>query len=212
MGVSKGLILKDGSRVPGATSILNLLSKDFLVPWANKLGKQQIDVQEYVDQAAKQGELIHLILDSHIMKEEIDLDKYSDEEIRIGEEAFNRYMEWERNHTIEFPEVEKELVSETYRYGGKLDFYCLLDGKWTIIDFKTSNKINIDQKIQVSSYENLVRENGLKVEQLLILNVGKTDGFKLQVEEIPFKDSTKYFKMFTKLIDVYYLKKELEWK
>ena len=206
------LQLKNGTYVPGSTTILGLLDKPFLVPWANKLGKQQIDVQEYVDQAAKQGELIHLILDSHIMKEEIDLDKYSDEEIRIGEEAFNRYMEWERNHTIEFPEVEKELVSETYKYGGKLDFYCLLDGKWTIIDFKTSNKISIDQKIQVSSYENLVRENGLKVEQLLILNVGKTDGFKLQVEEIPFKDSTKYFKMFTKLIDVYYLKKELEWK
>ena len=192
------LQLKNGTYVPGSTTILGLLDKPFLVPWANKLGKQQIDVQEYVDQAAKQGELIHLILDSHIMHEEIDLDKYSDEEIRIGEEAFNRYMEWERNHTIEFPEVEKELVSETYKYGGKLDFYCLLDGKWTIIDFKTSNKISIDQKIQVSSYENLVRENGLKVEQLLILNVGKTDGFKLQVEEIPFKDSTKYFKMFTK--------------
>lgn len=206
------LQLKNGTYVPGSTTILNLMSKDFLVPWANKLGKQQIDVQEYVDQAAKQGELIHLILDSHIMHEEIDLDKYSDEEIRIGEEAFNRYMEWERNHTIEFPEVEKELVSETYKYGGKLDFYCLLDGKWTIIDFKTSNKISIDQKIQVSSYENLVRENGLKVEQLIILNVGKTYDFKLQVEEIPFKDSTKYFKMFTKLIDVYYLKKELEWK
>ena len=102
------LQLKNGTYVPGSTTILGLLDKPFLVPWANKLGKQQIDVQEYVDQAAKQGELIHLILDSHIMKEEIDLDKYSDEEIRIGEEAFNRYMEWERNHTIEFPEVEKE--------------------------------------------------------------------------------------------------------
>ena len=206
------LQLKDGAFVPGATTILKLLDKPFLVKWANKLGKEGKDCDEVRDQAAQMGTLIHEIIQSHLTKTEITIDeKYTDDDIANAEKAFARYMEWEANHTIENVEIEKELVSETYRYGGYLDVYCKVDGYWSIIDIKTSKKIGTEQAIQVSAYEQLVRENNLPVDRLYIVNVGKLDNSKLEVMEIARDKSSKYFKLFKQLVDVYYTKKEIGW-
>ena len=54
-------------------------------------------------------------------------------------------------------------------------------------------------------------ENNLPVDNIMILNLGKEDNSKLQVKEISKGDMTKYFKMFTKLLDVYYTRKEIGW-
>ena len=205
------LKLKDGTIVPGATTILKLLDKPFLVKWANNLGKKNIDVTTYVNQTANLGKLIHSILESHLLKQEIDLSNYTDEEINLAELAFNRYMTWEMNHTLEDVKVEYELVSETYKYGGILDIYCKLDGEYTIIDIKTSKQVNVEQEIQVSSYEQLVRENNLKVDRLLIINLGKELNSQLEVVEIARDKSSKYFKFFKQLVDLYYTKKEIGW-
>lgn len=205
------LRLKDGTIVPGATTIVGQLDKPFLVSWANRLGKEGKDVAEYTKQKAKLGTLIHTIIQSHLLRRELDVSAYTDDELSCGDKAYLRYLEWEKQHTIEEVEIEKELVSELYKYGGYLDLYCKLDGKYTVIDIKTSKTISIDQEIQVSSYAQLLMENNLPIDNIMILNLGKEDNSKLQVKEINKGDMTKYFKMFTKLLDVYYTRKEIGW-
>lgn len=205
------LRLKDGTIVPGATTIVGQLDKPFLVSWANRLGKEGKDVAEYTKQKAKLGTLIHTIIQSHLLRRELDVSAYTDDELSCGDKAYLRYLEWEKQHTIEEVEIEKELVSELYKYGGYLDLYCKLDGKYTVIDIKTSKNISIDQEIQVSSYAQLLMENNLPIDNIMILNLGKEDNSKLQVKEINKGDMTKYFKMFTKLLDVYYTRKEIGW-
>jgi len=205
------LRLKDGTIVPGATTIVGQLDKPFLISWANRLGKEGKDVEEYKKQKAKLGTLIHNIIQSHLLQRELDVSAYNDDELSCGDKAYFRYLEWEKQHTIEEVEVEKELVSELYKYGGYLDLYCKLDGKYTVIDIKTSKSISIDQEIQVSSYAQLLMENNLPIDNIMILNLGKEDNSKLQVKEISNGDMIKYFKMFTKLLDVYYTKKEIGW-
>ena len=205
------LRLKDGTIVPGATTIVGQLDKTFLVKWANKLGKEGKDVEEYTKQKARLGTLIHNIIQSHLLQRELDISAYSDDELSCGDKAYFRYLEWEKQHTIEEVEIEKELVSELYKYGGYLDLYCKLDGKYTVIDIKTSKNISIDQEIQVSSYAQLLMENNLPIDKIMILNLGKEDNSKLQVKEISKSDMVKYFKMFIKLLDVYYTKKEIGW-
>lgn len=214
MAVDKAIELKlsDGTPVPGSTTILKQLDKPFLVKWANKLGKEGKDVTEYVNNSAKLGTLIHSIVESHLLKQEIDVSNYTDDELTLAELAFGRYMAWENQHTIENVEVEKVLVSETYKYGGSIDIYCKLDGVYTVIDLKTSKSVSLDQEIQVSSYEQLVRENDLLVDRLLIVNLGKEATSKLNVVEITRNKSSKYFKLFKQLLDVYYTKKEIGWK
>ena len=209
---SRTLKLKDGTIVPGATKILKQLSKDFLITWANNLGKKGIDYNECVSHSAVVGDIIHTIIQSHLLHIPVDISTYDPQDLLEAEKAFNRYMEWEKQHTIEFVEVEKELVSETYKFGGYLDIYCRLDGEWTIIDIKTSKKIYEEQKVQVSSYEQLVRENNLKVDRLLVLNTGKLEDSVLQVEEISKDQASKYFKAFKVFLDLYYTRKEIGWK
>lgn len=204
------LKLKDGTVVPGATTILKLLDKPFLVKWANKLGKQGIDVETYVNATAKTGELVHKIIESHLTKTPVELNDYSEEEIRLAELAFDRYMSWESQHILEEVEIEKEVVSEIYRYGGFIDIYCKLDGEYTVIDIKTSKLISDEQYLQISSYEQLLRENNYKVDKIMILNLGKLEDSVLQIGELSLGKASKYFKVFKTLVDVYYAKKELE--
>ena len=206
------LTLKDGTKVPGATTITGQLSAPFLVKWANNLGKQSIDVSEYTKNRARQGELIHMIIQSHLLKTEVDLSKYSENEIILAEKAFWRYVDWEEEHIIEDVEVEKELVSELYKYGGFLDIYCKVDGKYTVIDIKTSKDIDFSQKMQVSSYVQLLRENNLPVEQYMILNTGKQIDSDLQIYFLNEGEVVKYCKVFNQLVELYHIRKEIGWK
>ena len=206
------LLLKDGTKVPGSTTITGQLGNPFLTKWANNLGKQGIDVTTYTTNRARQGELIHMIIQSHLTKCEVDLSKYSENEIILAEQAFGRYLEWEKEHLIENVEVEKELVSEIYKYGGFLDLYCQIDGKWTVIDIKTSKDIGLDQKLQVSSYVQLLKEYNLPVEQYMILNTGKQIDSDLQIYFLSEGEVIKYCKLFNKLVELYHIRKEMGWK
>ena len=206
------LHLQDGTKVPGATTITGQLGSPFLTKWANDLGKQNIDVTEYTTNRARQGELIHTIIQSHLLKTEVDLSKYSENEIILAEKAFWRYVDWEEEHIIENVEVEKELVSELYKYGGFLDIYCKVDDKYTVIDIKTSKDIGLDQKLQVSSYVQLLRENNLPVEQYMILNTGKQIDSELQIYYLSESEVVKYCKVFNKLVELYHIRKEIGWK
>lgn len=205
------LVLKDGTKVPGVTTITGQLDKPFLVKWANNLGKKGIDCDEIRTNKAKIGTMIHNIIESHLLKQELDISIYNDEELEIGDEAYSRYFDWELNHLVECVEVEKELVSEAYKFGGILDVYCKLDGLWTIIDIKTSKSIGDEMKLQVSAYDQLARENNLPVDMILIINVGKEHNSQLEVCQVANDKIAGYFKFFTKLLDLYYCKKEIGW-
>lgn len=203
------LCLKDGTHVPGATTIAGMLDKPFLVKWANKLGKQGIDVTEYVTATAKKGTLIHEIVESHILHKEIDLSNFTDAEIHEAEKAFYKYLEWEKLHEVEKIEIELGLVSEEYKYCGIIDFYCKLDGKYTIVDFKTSKSISNEHFLQVSSYVQLLKENNYPVDQIMVLNIPRDDTIDFKTEYMKLESCEVYFEMFKNLLNVYYLKKRL---
>ena len=207
------LVLKDGTKVPGATTICGQLDKPFLVKWANKLGKQGIDVTEYTNSTATLGTLIHTIIESHITKTPVDLTDYKEEDIQNAEYFFfNNYMLWEKQHKVEPIFCEQSLVSEIYKFGGIIDFYCKLDDKYTVIDFKTSKHISDEHILQVSSYVQLLKENGYEVEQLLILDVKKEKDSPLEEKLLQADEVDDYWNLFKILIDVYWAKKKLKWK
>ena len=64
--------LLDKSIVPGVTTILNVLSKPALVPWANKLGLQGIEVGKYVDALGEIGTLAHLMVENYLNTKMVD--------------------------------------------------------------------------------------------------------------------------------------------
>lgn len=201
--------LADGTRVPGATTITGLLNKPHLVRWANKLGLEGIDSSKYTDEAAAVGTLAHALVQAHLQGETLDTTMFSPTQVDLAENAVLSYLEWEKRHKIEPLICEVPMVSEKLRYGGTVDCYCRLDGVPTLIDFKTGKAIYDEYFVQVSGYKNLLLEHGYPVERVQILRIGRdeTEGF----EERAIASTDRYFQIFTNLLNVYYLKKELGW-
>ena len=110
--------LKDGTRVPGVTTVLNVLNKPALVPWANKMGLQGIDTTKYVDAAALAGTAAHAMIQAHLTGEVFDGTSYPQDLLSLAENGFIKYLDWEKGHKIEDVHSELQLVSERWRYGG----------------------------------------------------------------------------------------------
>ena len=92
---------------------------------------------------------------------------------------------------------EKKLVGE--EYGGTLDWYGEIDGKLTILDFKTSKDFNASMFLQLSAYTHLIEEySSYKVEQvaILILNY-KNPKFKFKI--LSKEEIEPYFGVFNDL-------------
>lgn len=200
--------LADGKRVPGTTTITGLLNKPQLIAWANRLGLEGIDSNKYRDEAANIGTLAHAMIQAHLQLEDLGMDNYSARDIGLAENALISYWEWEARHDIEPIFCEVPMVSENYRYGGTVDCYCVLDGKKTLLDFKTGKAIYPEMFYQLAAYTNLLRENGHEVEQCKILRIGRDEieGF----EEKTIVDTSKQFDLFKNLLNVYYLQKEIK--
>ena len=212
-GVSKAHVrykTSDGRIVPGATTVTGLLNKPFLVRWANQLGLEGIDSSTYTDEAAKTGTLAHAMIQADLTGEQLDYNQYSPLQVSLAENACLSYFEWKKQHEIVPIHCEKQFVSDRLGYGGTVDCYCMLDGKATLLDFKTSKAIYEDYFVQLAAYAELLREAGLPVEETRILRVGRdeTEGF----EERKVTDTRKWFEIFQHLLGIYYLKKELGWK
>jgi len=203
--------LKDGTRVPGATTVLGVLNKgDGLIHWAWDLGMQGIDWRKYRDATADVGTLAHYLVEQHLRGEEPDLSTYSQEFIDKAYNSFRKYLDWEKENDVETIFVESPLVSEKYKYGGTIDCYAKVNGKLTLLDLKTSKAIYPTMIMQLAAYRKLLLEHGYKVQKTMILRIGRTEeeGFEVHVG----KKLNKYWKIFQNCLNIYNLKKELKIK
>jgi len=195
--------LADGTRVPGVTTVLNVLNKPALVNWANKLGLDGIEVNKYVDVLATIGTVAHAMILAHHKGEQFPGDEYDPEIVDKAENCLISFFEWEKKHDVEVVLAEASLVSEQHRYGGTMDLYCRLDGVLSLIDYKTGKGIFPEHMYQVAAYRNLLEEHGHKVEQVKILRVGRdeNEGF----DEKSLADTSREWAIFSHALKLYQL-------
>lgn len=169
--------LADGTRVPGVTTITGVMDKPALVPWANRLGLQGIQVREYVDELATVGTLAHYLIQCHLTNETPDTGDYSKNQIDLAENGLVKWLYWQEATGYEPIVCEQALVSETHRYGGTVDSYGILTkrgGVKALVDIKTAKAIYDDMFTQVAGgYALLLREHGYDVAQSMIVRVGR---------------------------------------
>ena len=197
----------DGTIVPGVTTITGLRAKPQLIPWANKLGLQGIDSSKYTDEKAEIGTIGHYLILCHLKNETPDLKEYSQTNIDKAENAFLKFLAWEKNHKLEPILTEGQLVSERLKFGGCVDFYGKVDGELALVDFKTGGAIYGEMFYQLAGYKLLLTEAGHIVNNQRILRIGRTEdeGFEEKIKT----DISREEKIFLDLLDVYYLEKEL---
>lgn len=213
MGKSKAHIrykLKSGEIVPGVTTVLNLLAKPALVPWANKMGLQGIDTSKYVDDKAAIGTLAHAMITDKLTGKETDTTDYSKNQIDLAENSCLSFWEWEKDHKIEnVIFVERPFVSEAHRFGGTLDIYAVVNGKREIIDLKTGSGIYDEHIYQVAVLKVLLEENGFPVAATRVVNIPRAETEAFGERVISETENRVGWEIFRNLLSVYYLKKEM---
>ena len=200
---------KDGAIVPGVTTVLSVLAKPALVPWANKLGLQGIDVTKYVDDKAAIGTLAHAMVTDKLTGKETDTADFSAKQIAAAENSAASFWEWEKaNHIESVHFVETPLVSEIHRYGGTQDIFCKIGVKNVLIDLKTGKGIWPEHTYQVAALKELLFEHGYEVDDVRVLNIPRAEGESFSEKICTPKQIERGLSIFTHCLSIYTLVKD----
>lgn len=209
---------------PGVTTILSIISKPFLIPWAAKEAANKIkeylkanavnrplsieEIDDLVeagrkqhvvkkDQAADIGTRAHKAIDNIIATG--DVAAVVDKDVIPCVEAF---LEWRANAKIDIRFGDTKIANMNFGYGGSLD--CLgfdKNGNPVLIDFKTSNYINEEYAYQVAAYIYAFLDTyGVLPMKAIILRLGKTKP-EFEVKEV--KDTHIRFGAFLNAKNLY---------
>lgn len=146
----------DGNRLPSVTEILNVVSKPYLIPWANRMGLNGINLDEKNAITTSIGTLVHHKIECYFRNRNPDQDDYSDEVRTKADEVFLKFLRWNSEHDIEPHYLELPMVSS--EFGGTIDAVVNLNGVKTILDWKTSKDIYQEYFGQLSAYYYLLRK------------------------------------------------------
>lgn len=204
---------KNEEKVPSVTTVLGIMDKPALKFWANKIGLQGIAVSQYVDDKAMIGTLAHYIIECYLKGEQPDFIGYKcdNDQIEQAKVCVKKFFEWE-SYQEQFEPVasELQLVSEKHQFGGTIDCIANLNGKTTLIDFKTCNAIYDEPYFQTSAYAELAREYGHDIEQIVILRIGRDETEGFEYIQIPNELPTLCFEVFKNCLGLYKSKKVFE--
>lgn len=198
-----------GVIVPSVTEVLETLAKPWLVKWAWKLGLEKIHYATYSSGLAEVGALVHqscmgLLADGKLPAIE------ADPAIRsLADSSILKFLAWYERRKIKPILIETTLVSEKFQFGGRLDFFGLIDGIPTVLELKTSDNIHEEHCLQAAAYRRLVEESsGHQPAEIRILSLPRTD--KEAFEEISKRDTTREWMIFWHLLQIHKLRKREE--
>jgi hypothetical protein len=209
---SKAHVYKNsaGIRIPSVTTITHVLGvPEAVVTAANKLGLEGIDSKKHWEDKAAIGTLAHaLILAPWTGDKEEDLkDGYTKAQIDLATNCHLSFLAWAKGKKIEPLYVEKPLISERFQYGGKFDFYGLVDLDLTLLDLKTGSGIYAEHWYQLGGYRNLLEENGVELpKKYSVLNIPRAENESFDVQSRTNLDTE--WEIFKRCLDIYRLQKK----
>ena len=168
----------DGKKIPSVTTILKIKDPGALINWAYRTGREH-GVLEGQGQPAPSGlyegsdilaigTCVHSMCEAWVKGDEpmLVLEKALEEETvndkatfrAQAASAYSAFEFWCKGTQLEIVDCEVQVISETHRFGGTLDFIGKLNGKMVLGDFKTSNGIWPEYLMQVSAYAKAYEE------------------------------------------------------
>lgn len=182
----------DGNFVPGVTTILNVMGKPALVPWAAgmasdhwleavKSNRTDYDAiykeakaahRKKSKEAANIGSNVHAYAEAYFKK--LPLPELKTDQAKMGVEAFHK---WADSHTIKILAVERRVFSQKHYYAGTCDFVAEIDGVLGVGDIKTSSGIYPEMRLQTAAYQQaLQEEKGMEFKCRWIIRFDKKTG------------------------------------
>ncbi len=136
----------DGVWYPRVTKIVDIKAKPALYRFYAEMNN--FDAGEAVKkQSASEGTLIHETVEDILVGKKPVIDPI----VKPAIDAFIKFLE-EKHMQVDPEFVEKQVINFDERYAGTLDALALIDGKFGVLDIKTSQAIYRDYNLQTSAY------------------------------------------------------------
>lgn len=147
----------NGIPVPRVSNILKeCIGKDYLINWAAKLGRRQYIIE--TNRATTIGTRVHEMIENYLLNG-TDLDvsfTTSASYMSSVNMAYSNFKNWIKyinnlGYYIEEIVATEKAITCPY-YGGTIDCICKINGRYYIVDFKTSKQISYEYIIQTCAY------------------------------------------------------------
>lgn len=149
---------KAGKRLPSVTTIISRFKDSGgLLYWANKAGLDGKTMDEARAPAATAGTMAHDLVEAHINGRDLPELAGDPDVIDKARAAFEVYLKWEDMTKLKVRHTEVPLVSERYRFGGRLDAIGVIGNELSLVDWKTGG-IYADHLYQTAAYKLLWEE------------------------------------------------------
>ncbi|MBI2592973.1 MAG: hypothetical protein HYW37_02395 [Candidatus Colwellbacteria bacterium] len=136
----------DGVWYPRVTSIVNIKAKPALYKYYADLDNFA-QGESIKKQSADEGTAVHEAAEAVLIGKEPEVDP----SIMPAIEGLKKFLE-ENNVQVDPDWVEKRIVHFSERYAGTIDSLALIDGKFGVLDIKTSQAIYRDYDLQTAAY------------------------------------------------------------
>lgn len=155
----------DGVWYPRVTKIVEIKAKPALYKFYAELNNFA-EGESIKEKSASEGTLIHETAEKIFIGESPEIDP----SVAPSIEALLKFIE-QKNIQIDPEYVEKQLINYEDRYAGTLDALALIDGKFGVLDIKTSQAIYRDYNLQTSAYVAALYNNFNNLQTRWILRI-----------------------------------------
>lgn len=103
-------------------------------------------------------------------------------------------LDWMAEHLVTPMILERKIFSKEDGYAGTLDWIGMVDGKFSLLDYKSSKGVYDQYRFQTASYKKAwEEETGRKLEQRILLRLGKEEP---EFDAHIFDDEDEYWEDF----------------
>lgn len=158
----------DGVIIPSVSAVMEPLSRSTY---------RRVD-DKTLDKAANKGSSVHSSIEFFI--------NYGVEDVNPAHKGyFDAFLDWWNLRKPEVVGCENYVYHKIYRYGGTVDLLAYIDGKLTLVDFKTTSAL-LEKTcgVQLEAYAQALKNHGIEVEQKMILHLKKTGKYAEKFFEV----------------------------
>lgn len=194
---------QDGRYIPSVTELLSFIDSESLISWANWMGRKGRDTKDILRTAATYGTDTHNAIYNYL----------NDDFVLVNNASYKCFLKWWKdlndNHEVEIVGKEEPLIGPYF--AGTYDLLIKRDGKYILVDYKTSNHVQYKYFLQMAAYRYLLYQlHGIVLDGCLILHLGKVPNAKYHEFELDFSNKEHYdmieacFQSFLGILYSYY--------
>jgi hypothetical protein len=163
---------------PSVTTVLKVVGKPELDYWKAKTVAEEtlrtlsveqgiLAPKKVMENAGDEGTIAHELIDKYWSGTKYD----KSEQKEKVQQYLTAFEEFVKIHNPKMIESEGICYSHKYEYAGTYDGIFEIAGEKWLIDWKTSNGIYRDHKVQIVAYRHALKEMGVEVDKMVIVQL-----------------------------------------